>query len=120
MNWRHLSKKIESKGKLVGKAVSLADMHRRRRETESQYFTPEWVSRGIWRTLGGIISSARNSGVTNFTVIDNAVGSGRLFEGAPVESMSLYGLDVDSRCIDALCKDAEKAGLSYEFVQGGM
>ncbi len=120
MNWRNISRNIESKGLVVDKATSLADLHRRRRETQAQYFTPEWVSKGIWQVFSAIMDSAKANEVTHFTVLDNAVGSGRLFEGAPVGDLSLYGLDIDSRCIDALSKDAEQAGLCYEFVEGGM
>lgn len=120
MNWRNKSRFIKSKGLTTDKATSFADLHRRRNETQSQYFTPEWVSKGVWQTFSGIFQLARANGITHFSVLDNSIGSARLLEGAPVEEMSLFGLDTDPRCIEALNQDAEQAGLCYEFIQGGM
>jgi len=120
MNWRNKSSVIKSKGVTTDKATSFAGMHIRRKETQSQYFTPEWISLGIWETFNNIFQLARASGITNFSVLDNSIGSARLLVGAPVEEMSLYGLDIDPRCIKALNHDAEHAGLCYEFICGGL
>lgn len=120
MSWRKLSRKIESKGQTAARAASLADFHRRRNETQSQYFTPEWVAKGIWTVFSPIIRECKAAGITRFSVLDNAIGSGRLLEGAPIEDLELFGLDVDSKCINALCTDAAASDLSYHFESGGM
>jgi len=120
MSWRNHSKLIEAKGVSAKKASSLGDLHRRRAETESQYFTPEWVAKGIWQSLLPVLEKAKQEGAETFTFLDNAIGSGRLLEGAPVESLYVHGLDVDPRCIEALTRDAEDAGIGYEFICGGM
>jgi hypothetical protein len=120
MTWRNLARTIESKGTTVSKAVSRADLHRRRQETQSQYFTPEWVAKGIWQAFTPIIESCKQAGVSWFSVFDNAIGSGRLLEGAPIAELEMYGLDTDTRCIDALCQDAAQAELNYQFEHGGM
>lgn len=120
MSWRIKSGLLESKGITVSKAISRADLHRRRRETQSQYFTPVWVSEGIWQVLSPIVAACKAAGVSQLSVMDNAIGSGRLLEGAPIHDLALYGLDSDSRCIDTLSSDAANAGLCYEFLHGGM
>tara|TARA_B100000446_G_scaffold184352_1_gene206245 strand:- start:101289 stop:103280 length:1992 start_codon:yes stop_codon:yes gene_type:complete len=120
MIWRNLARTIESKGTTVSKAVSRADLHRRRQETQSQYFTPEWVAQRIWQSFTPIIERCKQSGITRHPVLDTAIGSGRLLEGAPAVDLDLYGLDTDSRCVDALCHDAAQAELSYQFELGGM
>lgn len=120
MNWRHQASILTSRGASSARATSLADLHRRRNETQSQYFTPEWVARGIWKAFAPVMATAKESGLTRFSVLDSSVGSGRLFEGAPVDDLALFGLDTDPRCIDALQADAHAAGLNYEFLTGSM
>lgn len=121
MNWRIASSKIDSKGTTVAKVSSRADLHRRRQETQAQFFTPEWVSEAIWRVFTPIMEESKCSGASpGFSVMDNAVGSGRLFLGAPVDEMSFYGIDSDARCIEALCEDAALAGLNFQFEHGRM
>lgn len=118
--WVKSASLIESKGLTAEKATSLADLHRRRRETESQYFTPSWVAKGIWQSFAPIIEQSRSAGVKRFYAMDTAIGSGRLLNHAPTDVVSLYGLDKDSRCIDSLCADANEAGIDYEFIHGDM
>ncbi|KZL22677.1 helicase-related protein [Pseudovibrio sp. Ad37] len=120
MSWRVRSKNIASRGSNSAKAVSLADLHRRRNETSSQYFTPEWVARGIWHLFKPYLTAGEQSDKSNFSVLDNSIGSGMLFEGAPVEKLSLFGIDTDARCIEALSDDAHAADLDYEFLVGSM
>lgn len=119
MSWRVLSRAVESKGLTVAKAKSLSDLHRRREETQAQFFTPEWVSLGIWASLAPVMQQARSKGVKWFSVVDSSVGAGRLFEGAPVDC-KFFGLDIDPVCIDALGKDAEVAGIHSLFMMGSI
>lgn len=120
MSWRMLSKQLASKGARVARADSLAGLHRRREQTQGQYFTPAWVAAGIWQAFSRVLAAAKAQGGTVFTVMDNAIGSGGLLEGAPVKELVFYGLDIDARCIDALSRDARQAGLRYELIHGGM
>ena len=120
MNWRKESKKVESKGLQIPKSKSLADLSQRRQATQSQYFTPDWVSRGIWSVLNQMMNAVPKRKPAIFSLLDNSIGSGRLLEGAPVESLSIYGLDPDPRCIDALNTDANNANISHQFYCGGM
>jgi len=116
MTWRVKSEALTSKGVTSKKAVSLADLHRRREETQSQYFTPAWIAAGIWSVLSRALPDQRKT----VTVLDSSIGSGRLFEGAPMDRLSIYGIDVDARCIAALSDDAASAGLTYQFNVAGI
>lgn len=114
INWRMTSDQIVSKGLTTDKAGSLAGLHARRAKTESQYFTPSWVAAGIWHML-----SQQALPYDELSVIDSSVGNGRLIEHAPAEAF-IAGLDVDGRCIEALCSDAKVAGRHYQFEQAGL
>jgi hypothetical protein len=120
MSWRNHSRSVESMGLNSSKASSLGDLHRRRAETQGQFFTPEWVSMGIWETLVGAMEAAKAYGINYFSVMDTSVGSGRLFEGCPTKDVRFLGLDTDHRCISALSKDAAKAGIMHEFLTGSI
>ena len=119
MFFRKNSESITSKGLTVSKAVSMADLHRRRRETQSQYFTPVWVAKGIWKSLSGATDHARAK-FRSLDVADTSCGSGRLFEGAPDDITTFYGADTDRSCIDALNRDATSAGVNAHFKAGSL
>lgn len=119
--WRRESARIESKGVNSQRATSLADLHRRRRETQSQFFTPEWVAKGIWQSLSYYVNAMYVQRVgARVNVVDTSIGSGALFESAPVEKIALYGSDKDARCIQALSNDARAANMEFEFITGGL
>ncbi|MGH0003538.1 helicase-related protein [Pseudovibrio ascidiaceicola] len=119
LNWRTFSEARLSKGQTSPKAEDLADLHRRRRETQGQFFTPSWVARGIWVALTPIIEKAFGER-ESLRVLDNSVGSGRLLEGMPAGRFELFGADVDEECIEALSADAFEAELNHEFLTGSM
>lgn len=108
MTWLNTAKQIKSLGLTVDRVTSRAGLAERRRQTHSQYFTPEWVGRKIWQMLSPVVSAADEAG-TAVTAIDTSVGSGRLLEHAP-ETVALYGTDIDARCIEALWADAAESG----------
>lgn len=53
-------------------------------------------------------------------VMDNSMGSGRLFTGAIPETAVLYGCDIDTRCVSSLSDDAKAAGFEFHFIATGM
>ena len=111
--WRKASLKIVSKAHTSERATSLADLHRRREETQSQVFTPIFVSRNIWDLLSDSIDNKPKG--RRLSVVDSSIGSGQLFHTAPVDKLHISGFDIDKRCIDALTTDAEDADLQYQF-----
>jgi len=120
MTWRVLSSSIESRGSTSKPAHSLADLHRRRAETKSQYFTPAWVACGIWSSLSEIVTAELKREGHKLSVCDTSIGTAALLEGAPVEQIAIYGVDTDGRCIDALSTDANNADLDFEFINSGL
>lgn len=120
--WRNSSAKLIAKGVTARKAESLADLHRRRGEAQGQFYTPDWVCRGMWGLLQPAMDAALAGSPQGARValLDNSVGSGRLFQYADPEKHALYGCDIDPDCIDALNVDAGAAGFRFEFEAAGM
>ncbi|KZX81149.1 hypothetical protein A3715_19045 [Oleiphilus sp. HI0009] len=118
--FRNDSKKLNSKGLTTEKAKTLCDLHKRREQTQGQFFTPEWVSKNIWHYLNQYIESIYHKHKTPLSVVDTSIGSARLFEGAPYSRINIYGSDIDSRCIDAIAKDGAKSGIEYTLLNCGI
>ena len=116
MAWLDNSKSITSKGLTTEKSNGLAGLAARREATESQYFTPEWVARGMWEMISPAMYGTRGK----ISVMDNSVGTGRLIAHAEASKHHLYACDTDSRVIAALSSDADQAGIQYQFDESGM
>lgn len=119
MGWLETAQDLLSKGQQSRKAESLADLHRRREETQSQYFTPRWVGAGIWQALGASITKAAGED-GQVAVVDTSVGCGRLLADGPIEYCEFYGLDTDERCIDALTKATAGLHADFQFASGAL
>ncbi len=115
--WLDKSLRIRSKGSVVKKASSLGDLHRQRKETQSQYFTPAHVSNNIWHVLTPLLDTLPAHVTPD--VLDPCVGSGMMLHGAPA-AVHAVGCDPDARCIEALNLDAQAANLDHEFAVSGM
>ncbi|MBD1389473.1 DEAD/DEAH box helicase [Neiella sp. HB171785] len=116
MTWLHQSQQVLSKGLTTSKVKRMADLASRRQQTQSQFFTPEWVASGMW----SIAEPAMNAASGMVAVMDNSVGSGRLMAQACPNKHLLYGCDTDERVIAALSEDATNAQISHEFSVSGM
>lgn len=114
--WLDTAQRITAKGLTAAKATSLGDLHRRRQETQGQFFTPDAVAAGMWRLLSGLFDQTERS----LTVVDTSVGSGRLLNPAPIDRIEAFGIDTDERCIAALAEAAEVTGHDFEFKVGSM
>lgn len=117
MSWMDTAARIASKGSTAAKARRLGELHARRRATGAQFFTGQWVAAGIWAVLEGVCKNAREDGRV-LSVIDTSVGNGRLLAEAPSDVCEFFGIDIDSRCIDALCADADAARVNFNFETG--
>ncbi len=118
MSWLERTSQRQSKGQRARKATSLGDLHRRRAETQAQFWTPSWVASGIWASLAPAMQKVPENRLIK--VLDPAVGSGRLFTPAPLDRCSFYGLDIDQDCIQALSEETRGSEASYEFAVGAM
>lgn len=116
MNWLTQSISITSKGLNSKRVTRMADLAKRRQETQSQYFTPLWVSFGFQSILARL--SERTS--RKITIMDNSVGSGRLLANTNPDKHILFGCDVDERVINTLSQDAKNAGFEHAFFHEGM
>lgn len=117
--WLQSASQLKSKGAQTKKAKSLADLARRRAEHQGQFFTPAWVASRIWDVLNPAVIDACSGGDI-ISVVDTSVGSGRLFNPAPVEHCSFYGLDIDADCIQALSEAAGASSNAHHFECGGL
>ena len=115
MSWAKKAAGIVSKGSMSEKPKDLADLHRRRRESAGQFFTPEWISRGIWQSIQDSLGRDRK-----ISVLDTSIGSGRLVAPADPTRCRIYGIDPDEHCINVLSESAAEAGIDYRLKVGGM
>ena len=115
MSWAKKAAGIVSKGSMSEKPKDLADLHRRRRESAGQFFTAEWISRGIWQSIQDSLGCDRK-----ISVLDTSIGSGRLMAPADPTHCSIYGIDPDEHCINVLSESAAEADIDYRLKVGGM
>ena len=71
--WRKASREISSKGSVAPKAKDLAGLHERKRLTDAQHFTPEWISEGIWQSLSKYVDQAAADKVF-LSAFDSSIG----------------------------------------------
>lgn len=113
--WRSNLDSIQSLGSQI-RPGSLAGLAEARSKHNSQFFTSNEISSLIWAWLAPLMS--RDDRYRS--IIDNSVGSGRLLSCADPARHSIYGMDVDSNCIDALNDAAKNAGFEYGFYNTSM
>lgn len=107
--------KIQSKGSTASKAGSLAALHDKRKETLSQFFTPDWLVRFIWQTMApAFVSEGR------YRLLDNSVGSAGMFRYADPARFHLCGLDVDGHLVETVSEILDGNGYMLDLVRGGM
>ena len=107
--WDQLDR-IKSIGSQTRKANSLGDLHRVRKETNSQFWTPLWLSHYIWGLINQIIEPNER-----YTFLDNSVGAASLFRGADPDSHGLYGFDIDNDVIGSLKSAFMLRAREYQF-----
>lgn len=122
-NWFSPLESIVSKGRLVKRPGSLAGLAEARQQHLGQFFTPREVANVMWQ-LAKLAMDRFDSEfpgeAKRFSIFDNSVGSGRLFQFADPERHKLNGVDVDHECINALSQHAEVAGFECDFHHVGM
>ncbi len=106
---------IQSKGSAASKAGSLAALHEKRKETLSQFFTPDWLVRFIWQTIApAFVSEGR------YRLLDNSVGSAGMFGYADPKQFHLCGLDVDGPLVETVSEILDGNGYMFDWVHAGM
>jgi hypothetical protein len=106
---------IQSKGSAASKAGSLAALHEKRKETLSQFFTPDWLVRFIWQTL-----SPAFVGESRFRLLDNSIGKAGMFRYADPKRFHLCGLDVDGPLVGKVSEILDGNGYMVDLAHAGM
>jgi hypothetical protein len=108
--WRSDLDSIVSKGSVL-RPGSLGGLAEARSKHDSQFFTSSVVAELMWRWVSPALTQAS----WHLSLLDNSVGSGRLFGLADPDKHSLWGVDVDAHCIKRLREASLKAGFRSEF-----
>lgn len=119
-SWYSPLKNISSLGSTSTKPGSLAGIHAARETHLSQFFTPDDLVKLIWNIASPLINSAYNDKKRLISILDNSVGSGRMFQYANPEQCFIAGIDVHQDSINALMSTAQEAGFHSEFVCASM
>lgn len=114
-NWHSPLRAIQSKGQRAEKARGLADLARRRAQTEGQFWTPDPVARLMWSFVEQLPVADRR-----ITVLDNSIGSGRLVQFADPAKHAIHGMDTDTAVVKALVSALDEAGFQHDVLISGM
>lgn len=117
MNWRAQLDQLTSLGAAHKGATRLADLAQARKEHLGQFFTPLGIVRCMWSIFEQ--ATAQRAGGKLY-LLDNSVGSARMFHFADPQRHVLYGMDVHDDSMRVLQEQAEQAGFECEFVSCAM
>jgi hypothetical protein len=106
---------IQSKGSAASKAGSLAALHEKRKETLSQFFTPDWLVQFIWQSIAPAFV-----GESHYRLLDNSIGSAGMFRYADPKWFHLCGLDVDGQIVEKVSSILDGNGYLFDLVHAGM
>jgi hypothetical protein len=120
-SWYRSLSKVVSLGAEHEGAGSLAGLHAARKEHLSQFFTPDEIVSFLWR----IVTPAMNAALeehpfSRIALLDNSVGSGRMFRFADPAKHTLAGCDVHGPSVEAVATAAQVAGFKVDFLVAGM
>lgn len=120
-NWYTPLRQISSLGSLSRRPGSLAGLHAAREEHKGQFFTPDELAGYMWRLVSPTIDAAllANPG-EKVALLDNSVGSARLFQFADPQKHTLSGVDIHESSIGQVIDAAQSAGFQCEFASCGM
>jgi hypothetical protein len=117
-HWRTALESIASMGSKDVGVRRLADLHEARKRHLGQFFTPISVVRLMWSIAMEAFDSL--GAARKVRLLDNSVGTARMFHFATPERFELYGLDVHQESIEETQSAAEAAGFLGTFARAGM
>jgi hypothetical protein len=110
-DWYAPLRQLASLGSLRSKIRHMGDLAEQRRQTLSQYFTPDEVAAWMWSFIGQL----------NITsILDNSIGSARLLQFAEPGKHKLFGVDVHAATVDEVRRVVSEAGFECEILCAGM
>lgn len=113
--WYDSLTRIASLGQETAKASILGDMAAVREQHQGQFFTPEWVVRLLWHTLGEAITSSDGN---RRSLLDPCCGIGRMFWPADPARHELFGIDSDALVVGHLSAAVTNAGFRSQICHG--
>lgn len=118
-HWYAPLETILSLGSQADRPGSLARLHEARKSHLAQFFTPEALVGLIWRIASPAFNRATADGF-QVALLDNSVGSGRMFWPADPALHQLYGCDLHAPSLTAVGDAAQAAGFGCSFEVAGM
>lgn len=106
---------LNSRGSKATKVVRMADLHQKRGETLSQFFTPSWVVKLAW----SLVSRAFDTN-DHYRLLDNSVGAASMFRFADPTRHTLHGFDIDKELIANITEKLDDAGFECDLQAMGM
>jgi len=98
---------------------SLAELHEARAEHLSQFFTPaDVVAFHLADRLAAMDAAIRDSRGFPVAILDNSMGSGRMFQFADRRNTKLAGFDIHAESVDAVTAATKAAGFRTDFIVG--
>lgn len=110
-DWYAPLRQLASLGSLRSKIRHMGDLAEQRRQTLSQYFTPDEVAAWMWSFIAHLDLT---------TILDNSIGSARLLQFAVPGKHKLFGVDVHAATVDEVKRVVSEAGFECEILCTGM
>lgn len=117
-DWRAGLEAIVSLGRQDKRVRRLADLHEARTRHLGQFFTPLSIVRMVWRIAQEAFATVGDKRSIN--LLDNSVGTARMFHFADPQRFTLAGIDVHHDVIEATRAAAEDACFSAKWADAGM
>ncbi|MFP3646568.1 SNF2-related protein [Paraburkholderia sp. SIMBA_054] len=113
-DWYEPLRSLISLGSQAAPVAHQGELAAARRQHLGQFFTPDAIAAFMWSFISGWRLNRR------IRLLDNSVGSGRLFQYADPERYAVYGVDVHAEVITRCQKVFEDAAFDCEFRHAGM
>jgi hypothetical protein len=110
-HWYAPLRQLASLGSSRSKIRHMGDLAEQRRQTLSQYFTPDEVAGWMWSFVSHLEITS---------VMDSSIGSARLLQFAEPGKHKLYGVDVHAATVDEVRRVVSEAGFECEILSAGM
>lgn len=108
--WYQKLAEIKSLGSVADRPGSLAGLTETRKQTLSQFFTPQKVVAMIWQIVNAINPKQDQM----ISIFDNSIGVGSMVWPADPAKHKIYGFDVHKESIDALSDCLSEAGFYFD------
>lgn len=121
MSWYDPLRDVQSLGQTLAKATSLGELHAAREANLAQFFTPARIANAMFALIQPAVAAARaQDPERRISLLDNSVGTGRLFQFADPASYSIAGVDVHAPAIEALITAAKAAAFECDLRVGSL